>query len=153
MTIRQDRRRKAELEIIKDLKRVPSSREMQTLLKERYNITVNHNIINDELKKDLESLTTEKYNNLKDSLMDMLEQLQQQAFQISTNSADDRIRLDAMKTVAKLNREIAWLATLFKKANAELAIKEQPIFHVSIGQPKQIDMSKFKKMEKGENVE
>ena len=53
MTVTQESRWRAELEVIKELGRMPSTREMQKLLKEKKGMTVHHSTISEDFKKDL----------------------------------------------------------------------------------------------------
>ena len=104
MTAAQERRWKAEAEIIKELNEIPSSREMQRLLKEKYGIVANHNTINEDLKKDLESLTKQEYENKKTGILKMIEDEINIAHGIAQNSKDEELQLKAMNTVSKLTK-------------------------------------------------
>lgn len=147
MTAAQEKRWKAEAEIIKELKDMPSSREMQRLLKEKYGIIANHNTINKDLKNDLEALTTEEYNNQKEGILKMLDDEINIAHTISQNNGDAELQLKAMNTVSKLSKTKSDVLIKFKKAQAQLSKEEKPEINVYIGNPKQIDMKKFKKLE------
>lgn len=136
MTKSQEIRWRAELEIIKELGSVPSSREMQRLLKEKKGITVNHNTVNNDLKKDLESLTQEEYENQKFGILSMLDDEIEIAHGIATTNSDDSTKLKAMNTVSKLSKTKADVLTKFRKAQAVMSKEEKPIYEVSIGKPK-----------------
>lgn len=136
MTVAQEVRWKAELEIIQELGRVPSSREMTRLLKERKGLDVNHNTVNTDLKRDLESLTQEEMENHKTGILSMLDNLVQVANNIATTESDSKIRLQAMSTITKLQKTRADVLIKFRKANAELTKDEKPIYQISIGQPR-----------------
>lgn len=148
MTISQEVRWKAEVEIIQDEGKVPSSRKMQQLLKERFGIEVNHMTVNDDLKRDLEALTKEEYANQKNGILSMLDTEINIAHNIATSDPDSEIKLKAMNTVSKLAKTKSEVLIKFKKAQTQLAKTEKPIINVHIGKPIQIDMKKFNKMEK-----
>lgn len=139
MTKSQEIRWKAELEIIQELGRVPSSREMTKILKKKKGIDVNHNTVNNDLKKDLESLTESEYENQKSGILSMLDNLVQVANNIATTDSDSNLKLKAMNTITKLSKTKADVLTKFRKANAELTKKERPVYKVSIGKPEVAD--------------
>jgi hypothetical protein len=147
MTAAQEKRWQAEYEIIKKIGKVPSCREMQKLLEEQYGIRANHNIINGDLKKDLETLTKKEYENHKSGILDMLDTELNIAHNISTNNPDDALKLKAMNTVSKLSKVKADIMIRFRQAQSQQAKKEQAEINVFIGQPKQADLSKLKKIE------
>lgn len=148
MTTAQETRWKAEAEIIKELKEIPSSREMQKLLKEKYGITANHNTINADLKNDLEALTKDEYNNQKEGILKMINDEIDIAHGIATNKiADPELQLKAMNTISKLSKTKADILIKFKKAQAKLTKEDRPEINIMIGQFKEIDMKKFKKLE------
>lgn len=151
MTAAQEKRWKAEAEIIKGLKEMPSSREMQKLLKEKYGIIANHNTINNDLKQDLEALTKEEYNNQKSGILSMIDTEIDIAHGIATSSGDPEIQLKAMNTVSKLSKTKSEILIKFKKAQAQISKEDKPEINVFIGQPKQIDENKFKKLDSGDN--
>jgi len=146
MTVAQDVRWRAELEIIKELGKLPSSREMQKLLKDRYSIEANHNTINTDLKRDLEFLTKEEYTNQKSGILNMLDTEINIAHTIATNEADNELKLKAMNTVSKLSKTKSEILIKFRKAQAKLATEEKPIYNISIGSPVEIDLKEFKKL-------
>lgn len=148
MTANQQRRWNAELEIIKKLGRIPSSREMQKLLEQDYGIHSNHNIINDDLKKDLETLTDDEFLNKKETLLKKLEDEFDIAHTISKTSKDEKTRLDAMTKTSKLAETISKIAAIFKKAQIELKKEQRPIYNIHIGQPKKADIDDKTKLEK-----
>lgn len=148
MTTAQDKRWKAEREIIQELNSIPSSREMQRLLKEKYGIVANHGTINQDLKLDLEALTEKEYNNKKQGILQMLDDEINIAHDIAMDgTADPEIQLKAMNTVSKLSKTKSEVLIKFKKAQADISKEEKPSINVYIGNPKQIDMKKFKKLE------
>lgn len=136
MTKAQELRWKAELEIIQELGRIPSSREMTKLLKEKKGITVNHNTVNSDLKRDLESLTESEYTNQKSGILSMLDNLIEIADGIATSDPDNKLKLQAMNTVTKLSKTKSDVLIKFRKANAELHKQERPIYEVTVGEPK-----------------
>jgi hypothetical protein len=146
MTIRQDKRYRAEVEIIKNEGEVPSCRRMQKLLKEKYGIEANFTLINQDLKKDLETLTKEEYKNQKHGILDMLDTEINIAHEIVLKETDNELRLKAMNSVSKLSKTKADILIKFKKAQAQLSSAERPIIEVSIGQPKEVDLNEFKKI-------
>lgn len=151
MTSSQQKRWNYELAIIKDLGRMPSSRELADLLKKKYNLNVSHGTVNDDLKKDLEALTTDQLLNKKDSLLGKLEDELDIAHEIAQNDMDSKIKLDAMKTVAKLSETISKVCAIFAKSQAEANQESRPVYKVSIGKPEGVPETEFNKMEKKEN--
>lgn len=153
MTIKQEKRWKYEAEIIKSLDHVPSSREMTKLLKEKYGLVVNHNTVLKDLKMDLEALTESEYENKKSGILNMIEEEIEQAHNIAINSEEDDLKLKAMNTVSKLTKTKADILIKFRRAQAQLSKEEKPEVNVFIGQPKQIDEKKFKKLSGAEENE
>ena len=147
MTIAQEKRWKAEAEIIKSLDHVPSSRELTKLLKEKYGIVANHVTVLNDLKKDLEALTESDYDNKKSGILNMIEDEIDEAHRIATESVDDDLKLKAMNTVSKLTKTKAEILIKFRRAQAQLSKEEKPEYNVYIGQPKKIDEEKFKKLD------
>jgi len=145
MTAAQEARWKAEAEIIKEIGKIPSSRKMQQLLKEKYGIIVNHNIVNQDLKKDLEALTPTEYENQKSGILDMLNKEIEIAHNIATSDPDNQVKLKAMSAVSKLSKTKTEVLTKFRRTQAEISKKEQAQVNIFIGKPKEIDMDKFKK--------
>ena len=151
MTVAQETRWKAEAAIIKDLSEVPSSREMQRLLKDRYGIEANHNTINEDLKHDLEALTKEEFNNQKSGILTMLNDEIEIAHGIATTALDEpEIQLKAMNTVSKLSKVKSDILIKFRKAQSQIAKEEKPEINVFIGKPIEIDMKKFNKIDGAE---
>ena len=147
MTAAQEKRWKAEAEIIKKFKEVPSCREMQRLLKEEYGIVANHNTINADLKQDLEALTVEEYENQKEGILNMITTEIDTAHKIATTSGDQELQLKAMNTVSKLSKTKTEILIKFKRAQAQMSKEDKPEINVFIGQPKEIDLKKFKKLD------
>lgn len=147
MTVAQEKRWQAELEIIQEVGKVPSCREMVRLLSEKKGIQVSHNVVNIDLKKDLETLTEDDYKNKKGGIMAMIENLLVIANSIANTSGDDKLRLDAINTVTKLAKTKSDIMIKFRKAQIEINREDKPIYVVTIGKPR-----KYKK-EKEENVE
>jgi len=150
MTVAQETRWKAELEILQELGKVPSSREMQKLLKDKYGIEANHNTVNADLKRDLEFLTKEEYANQKSGILTMIDTEIDIAHRIVTTESDNELKLKAMNTVSKLSKTKSEILIKFRKAQAKLATEEKPIYNISIGEPIEIDLKKFKKLERDE---
>lgn len=146
VTISQDKRYKAELEIIQELGRVPSSREMQKLLKDKYGIIVTHSIVNQDLKKDLEALTPQEYTNQKEGILKMLDAEIDIAHTIATSDPDNDIKLKAMSAVSKLSKTKTEVLIKFKKAQVQLSKEDKPEINIFIGQPKEIDLKKFERL-------
>lgn len=152
MTVAQETRWRAELEVIQELGKVPSSREMQKLLKDKYSIEANHNTINADLKRDLEFLTKEEYANQKNGILNMIDAEINIAHNIVTTESDNELKLKAMNTVSKLSKTKSEVLIKFRNAQAKLATEEKPIFNISIGEPVEIDLKKFDKLKrKGKN--
>lgn len=141
MTIAQDKRWRAELEIIEELGKIPSSRKMQELLKER-GIKVTHKIILQDLKKDLETLTEPEYKNQKAGIMKMLDDEIDMAHDIAMHSEDDETRLKASNTVTKLSKTKSDILIKFRKAQVELNKEDKPIYNISIGKPRKYVVKK-----------
>jgi len=137
MTAAQDKRWRAEVDIIEEIGKVPSSREMQRLLKER-GIKVSSVIVSKDLQKDLETLTESEYKNQKTGILAMLDNLISIANGIAEKGDDDKIRLDAMKTISKLDKTKSDILIKFRKAQVELNKEDKPIYNVFIGKPKKI---------------
>lgn len=149
MTAAQEKRWQAEYDIIKKIGKVPSCREMQRLLKEQYGISANHNIINDDLKKDLESLTKKEYENHKTGILNMLDTELDTAHGIATNNENDSVKLKAMNTVSRLSKVKADIMIRFRQAEAQQAKKEQAEINVFIGQPELTGVPSSKKLKEG----
>jgi len=153
MTVAQEKRWQAELEIIKKKGDIPSCREMQKLLKEQYGITVNHNTINVDLKHDLETLTKTEYENQKNGILQMLNTEIDIAHTIATSEADSELQLKAMNTVSKLSKTKSEILIKFRKAQSELSADDKPVINVFIGEPKEVDLKKFTKIKGAKNNE
>ena len=147
MTAAQDKRWRAEVDIIEEIGKVPSSREMQRLLKER-GIKVSSVIVSKDLQKDLETLTESEYKNQKTGILAMLDNLISIANGIAEKGDDDKIRLDAMKTISKLDKTKSDILIKFRKAQVELNKEDKPIYNVFIGKPKKIDMKLYRRKQK-----
>ena len=147
MTVAQEARWRAEREILQELGKVPSSREMQKLLKDKYGIEANHNTVNADLKRDLEALTKEEYTNQKSGILSMLDTEISIAHSIATNEGDSELKLKAMNTVSKLSKTKSEILIKFRKAQAKLATEDKPIYNISIGKPVEIDLNEFKKLD------
>ena len=147
MTTAQDKRWRAEVEIIEEEGKVPSAREMQRLLKER-GINVSYVIISKDLKKDLETLTEPEYKNQKAGIMKMLDDEIDMAHKIAMNSEEEEICLKASNTVTKLSKTKADILIKFRKAQVELNKENKPAFNVYIGKAKQIDLKLYHKKQK-----
>jgi len=146
MTVAQEKRWKAELEIIQKLNKIPSCREMQKLLKDDYGIEANHNTINADLKHDLESLTKTEYENQKTGILTMLNDEIDIAHNIATSEEDPEIQLKAMNTVSKLSKTKSDILVKFRKAQSQISKKEKPEINVFIGKLKEVDLKKFNKL-------
>lgn len=143
----QEKRWKAEYEIIKEIGEVPSCRKMAQLLNDKYGIVANHNTVNADLKNDLESLNKKEYENHKTGILNMLDTEIDIAHTIATDNPDDSLKLKAMNTVSKLSKVKSDILIKFRQAQAQQAKEEQPEINVFIGQPKMIDKDKFTKLE------
>jgi len=144
-TIAQEKRWQAELEIIQEIGKIPSCREMQKLLLEKKNIKASHNVINIDLKKDLETLTEDEYKNKKGGILSMVEDEMNVAHEIAMHNDDDKVRLDAMNTVSKLSKTKTDILIKFRKAQVELNKEDKPIYNISIGKPRKYKMKEKKK--------
>jgi len=147
MTTAQDKRWRAELDIIEEIGKIPSSREMQRLLKEK-GIEISYVIVSKDLKKDLETLTEPEYKNQKSGILAMLDNLIGIANDIAKHSEDDKLRLDAMKTISKLDKTKTDVLIKFRKAQVELNREDKPVFNVFIGKARQIDLKLYHKKQK-----
>ena len=127
MTVAQDKRWRAELDIIEKEGKIPSSREMQRLLEEK-GIKVTHKIILQDLKKDLETLTEPEYKNQKAGIMKMLDDEIDIAHEIAMHSEEDETRLKASNTVTKLSKTKSDIMIKFRKAQVELNKEDKKVF-------------------------
>lgn len=147
MTAAQQTRWQYERYIIQDLGRIPSCREMADLLKDKYGLIVNHNTVNADLKKDLEALTDTQVLERKKSLLTSLEDGHAIAERISKSDPSSKIRLDAIKTMAKVSETINRINIAFNKAKAELNEAQKPVYNVKMGKLEVVDEKEFEKME------
>ena len=145
MTMAQDKRWRVELEIIEEEGKVPSCRKMQELLKKR-GIAAAYTIINKDLKRDLETLTEPEFQNQKRGILSMLDNLITIADTIAKDDEDNKIRLDAMKTITRLQKTKSDILIKFRKAQVELNKEDKPIYHVSIGKPRKYKVKKDEKI-------
>ena len=136
-TLKQERRWKAELEIIQEIGKVPSSREMQKLLLDKKGIEASHNVINIDLKKDLETLTKTEYKNQKGNILSMVDDEISVAHEIAMHGDEDKTRLDAMNTVSKLSKTKSDILIKFRKAQIEINKEDKPQYYISIGKPRE----------------
>jgi len=120
---------------------------MQRLLKDK-GIEVSYVIVSKDLKKDLETLTEPEYKNQKGGILTMLDDLITIANDIAKNSEDDKLRLDAMKTISKLDKTKTDVLIKFRKAQVELNKEDKAAFNVYIGKPKQVDLKLYRKKQK-----
>ena len=144
MTIAQDKRWRAELEIIEEEGKIPSSREMQKLLLDKKGIKVTHAIILKDLKKDLETLTEAEYKNQKTGIMQMLDDEIDMAHKIAMHSEEDETRLKASSAVTKLQKTKSDIMIKFRKAQVELNKEDKPVINVSIGKPRKYKVGEKK---------
>lgn len=142
MTVAQEKRWRAELEIIQEQGKVPSCREMQKLLKSEKGMEVNHNTINADLKRDLETLTKDEYRNKKNGILSMIDDEIDTAHNIAMHGAEEKIQLDAMNTVSKLSKTKTDILIKFRKANVEINKEDKPIYNISIGKPRSYEKEK-----------
>jgi len=145
MTMAQDKRWRVELEIIEEEGKVPSCRKMQELLKKR-GIAAAYTIINKDLKRDLETLTEPEFQNQKRGILSMLDNLITIADTIAKDDEDNKIRLDAMKTITRLQKTKSDILIKFRKAQVELNKEDKPIYNVSIGKPRKYKVKKDEKI-------
>ena len=136
-TLKQEKRWKAELEIIQEIGKVPSSRVMQKLLLEKKGIEASHNVINIDLKKDLETLTKTEYKNQKGNILSMVDDEISVAHEIAMHGDEDKTRLDAMNTVSKLSKTKSDILIKFRKAQIEINKEDKPQYYISIGKPRE----------------
>jgi len=146
-TVAQEKRWQAELEIIQEVGEIPSCRKMQALLLEKKGIKVSFNVINIDLKKDLETLTEDEYKNKKGGILSMLEDEIVVAHKIAMHSAEDKTRLDAMNTVSKLSKTKSDVIIKFRKAQIEINKEDKPKYYVSIGKPRSYEKETKKNVE------
>jgi glycerol-3-phosphate cytidylyltransferase-like family protein len=92
-------------------------------------------------------LTDTEYNNQKSGILQMLDIEIDIAHNIVTSNPDEELKLKAANTVTKLSKTKAEILIKFRKARAELAKAEKPVYNVFIGQPKQTDLNRLKKLE------
>lgn len=146
MTQDQEYRWKCELEIIQSLDgKIPSSREMQKILKDKYGLTVSHVQINKDLKLDLSSMTSQEYEIQKEGILSMLDKLITVANNIATSGENDGIKLKAMNTVSKLSKTKTDIVSQFRRTEAEKQ-DNKPIYNIFIGQPKEKEIKDSDKL-------
>lgn len=137
-TDNQTVRWRAERDIIEELGHVPSSREMQKLLKDKYGLEVNHNTVNKDLKQDLETLTEDAYKNQKAGILNTLDEELRVAHDIAMKNSDDKIRLEAMNTVSRLQKVKTDILIRFRKAQVEMNKEEAPTYTVIVEEPREV---------------
>ena len=147
MTQDQEYRWKCELEIIQSLDgKIPSSREMVRLLKEKYGLTVSHVQVNNDLKLDLSTLTVKECENQKNGLLTMLDKLIEVFNNMALTDENNATRIKAANTVQRLSRTKMDIISQYMKSSMEKQ-DDKPIYNISIGQPKETDVKKFEKLE------
>jgi len=139
-------RYKAEAEIIAKHGTL-SSRKIAELLKKDYGIVVTHATVIDDLKHDLDVLSEPELKNKKSNIMATIEELAEDAFNISKTDESNKVRLSAMETYTKIVKTQAEVLRKFEEAKLAQVEQIRPIYHVFIGEPTQADLSKIKKEE------
>lgn len=150
-TDNQNVRWRAERDIIEELGRVPSSREMQKLLMDKYGLEVNHNTVNKDLKQDLETLTEDTYKNQKAGILKTLDDELNVAHDIAMNDVDSEIRLKAMNTVSRLQKTKTDILIRFRKAQVEMNKEEAPVYTVIVEKPIEVKKEDINENSKKDN--
>ena len=140
-------RYKAEAEIIAKHGTL-SSRKIAKLLETEYGIVASHASVNADLKHDLDTLTEPELKNKKSGILSNIEELAEDAFNISKVDLNNKVRLSAMETYTKVVKTLAEVLRKFEDAKIERAKQLRPIYNVFIGEPALADLSRIKKEEK-----
>lgn len=115
-----------------------SPSEITRYLKEDYGITTTRQTVTNDLKKDLERLTAEDIQTIKSGILSQLDELIQIAYARSKSNQKDSLR--AMETYNKLIKTKADIVNSFEKMRLDSLEKERPIYHISIGQPEEVEI-------------
>ena len=121
-----------------------SSRKISEILKKDYGMVVSHATINADLKKDLEALTEDELQNKKGHILETVEELTTQAYNIAMTDENSKTRLSAMDTYTRLVKTNAEVIKKFEEAKMQLTEQQRPIYNIFIGKPRKADLSKIK---------
>jgi len=123
-----------------------SSRKIAEILKKDYGIAVSHATVNEDLKKDLEALTADDLRNKKGHILETVEELAEQAYNIAMTDENNKTRLSAMDTYARLMKTNAEVIKKFEEVKLKMTEADRPIYNIFIGKPREADLSKIKDM-------
>ena len=136
---RQDRMR-LELDIIKELGRVPTVRQMQDLLFERTQHKFSTSIIHSDLKN-LDTVDVEQFEREKNDLLSKINVEISIAHNLAIGAdTPDNIRLQAMKTMTSLAKAKSDLLEVIGKITAERK-KKIIKYEIYLGKPERVDMN------------
>lgn len=142
-------RYKAEAEIIAKHGTM-SARKISELLKTEYGMIVSHTTVNDDLKKDLDALSDTELKNKKTTILNGIEVLANDAYNIARTDQNNKIRLSAMDTYTKIVKTQADVLKKFEEVKMSTKHHLRPIYNIFIGKPKEADLSKIKKETKND---
>jgi len=140
---------KAEAEIIAKYGTM-STRKIAAKLKEEYGITVSHITVGKDLKLDLSALSFEDIDNKKSHILDTLEELATIAFNMAKTDDDSSVKLRAMDTYRKLMESRGTILTKFEQAKMQMQDIDKPVYNIFVGEPREADLSRIKKIQKEE---
>lgn len=116
-----------------------SPTEIVRYLKQEYGIDVSRQTVINDLKKDLDNLTTDDLQSIKTGILNQLDELIQIAY--SKAKSDDVKSLSAMNTYNKLIKTKADIVNSFEKMRLEMLEKDRPQYNIIIGIPKEVDLN------------
>ena len=138
-------RYKAEAEIIaKDGLIGPT--EMVKRLAE-YGFKVSRQTVTEDLKKDLEAISTRDISNYKSHILNNLADGSQAMYDLSQNSTDPEIKIKAWNAYNRGVKIQAQVVTKFEEAKLKLKDIERPIIHVYFGELRETQKTKREKKE------
>lgn len=97
------------------------------------------------MKHDLDSLSEPELKNKKSSILASIEELAEDAFNISKTDENNKIKLSAMETYTKIVKTQAEVLRKFEEAKLERVKQLRPVYNIFIGEPTEADLSKIKK--------
>lgn len=127
-----------------------SARKISEYLKKDYGIKRSHTMILRDLKKDLDSLSKKDIDNKKGHILQNIEKLAEQCYNMALAADDENVRLRAMDTYNKIIKTQASVLSTFEKAKVKLAQAERPTYNIFIGEPREADLRAIEKIKKQE---
>ncbi len=113
-----------------------SCRQMRDKLFEEYGIKVSHAQVNQDLKQDLDALTTEDIEDKKSGMLGELEDTINAALNISKTDENNNTRLKAMDTYNHLVKTQAEILRKFEELKLHAREVEKPVYNLTIEKPK-----------------